>query len=133
MKYVLITKKSLEYISGVFSSKKDSREYLANMDSDSREKTKIIEVKKEYPFFLTEDHLGFRFFSNKEIGYEIDKFIRDRSSEQKDHVYTNLYLLESDFIPKFAGTDQMGILPHYHVDDEILNIINKRGFDSLWT
>jgi hypothetical protein len=46
--------------------------------------------------------------------------------------YVTLYRLTEDYVPRRPGTDYMGMLPHWHIDTSLLDIIEHGGLAELW-
>ena len=95
-------------------------------------KIKTVELKLNYPFYITEDHEGFGYYSEKNIIFKIEEYISEMDQRDNEWCYTNLYRIGCDFEPKYPGKDRMGILHHHHVNNETLNNIIKNGFNELW-
>ena len=72
-----------------------------------------------YPLYVIESKAEFSFYSESEIKVELTKLLK---CQQKDdeHIYDNIYLVKNDYQPKIPGKDYMGIIPHRHVDNDVL-------------
>ncbi|MNR38426.1 hypothetical protein D3C85_1565290 [compost metagenome] len=51
--------------------------------------------------------------------------------DDKNKVYFNIYLIDSDYKPNKAGTDYMGIIRHDHVTNDFIEWYKKKGKSFL--
>lgn len=128
--HIVVSKDFREFIAGVFSEKENANELSSQISK--LEYMKILYVELEYPFYITEDHSGFSFYSEREVNILIGGYIEDMGNHDEEWCYTNLYRVESDLKPKIPGKDYMGLMPHHHIDNDTLSEIKDNGFDSLW-
>lgn len=109
--------------------------YLAPIPAPSRAKHSVLDLADlSYPFYICDDGAeGFRFFlTEAQVVAELKQYAKERRREDEDWCYTNLYRITDDCCPNLPGTDYMGVLPHYHVDNRTLERVEKDGFESLW-
>ncbi len=130
--YIVISKNYREFVAGVFSSKDKSDKFIDRIPDNLGENVKTISIEMKYPFYITEDHNGFCFYSESEIIQKIDEYISEMDRRDEGWFYTNMYRVDNDFEPRQPGKDNMGLLKHYHVENETLRNIMKNGFNKLW-
>ena len=121
------------WISGVFGSRAVAEEYLALIPQDHRPKHTVTDLGPlTYPLYVCEDDQGFRFLTEIEAIAELKRYARDLRQEDEDWCHVNLYRIPADWQPLQPGTDYMGALPHHHVNNFILECVERNGFESLW-
>ncbi|MBV6625319.1 MAG: hypothetical protein KI793_20725 [Rivularia sp. (in: Bacteria)] len=125
MNYIEAIKEDRKWISGIFLSKQDTREYF-QLIPECMKKYQIIKSVnfKEYPVYLVEAE-EFCFVDLKGVCETINKI---EMIPDFEYIYANIYEISKDFVPKKPGTDYMGILKHVHVDNEYLQRYRKSGY-----
>lgn len=81
------------------------------------------------PCFLTEDDNGLVFRTRQNVRQYLDERTRVRKAD--DWCYTNLYRIDTEFDPAPEWADQMGLLPHWHIENFHVDKIQASGLDSL--
>jgi len=122
------------WISGVFRSKVAADEYLCLIPDQARGKHFVLDLAGlSYPLYVCEDGVkGFRFLTEAEVVADLKQYATEQRQKSEDWCYTNLYRIEDDWCPRLPGTDYMGVLPHYHVNNWTLDRVEQEGFESLW-
>jgi len=122
------------WISGVFRSKVAADAYLSLISVSARGKHSVLDLAGlSYPLYVCEDGTeGFCFLTEAEVVADLKQYATERRQESEDWCYTNLYRMTDDWRPCQPGTDYMGALPHYHVDNWTLDRVEQDGFESLW-
>jgi hypothetical protein len=125
---------SRRWVCGVFRSQAATDAYLALIPAPSRAKHSVLDLADlSYPFYICDDGAqGFRFLTEAQVVAELKQYAKERRREDEDWCYTSLYRITDDCCPNLPGTDYMGALPHYHVDNRMLERVEKDGFESLW-
>ena len=122
------------WIGGVFSYPDLLEEYLASIPNGDHWKQYVVEADGlSYPFYICEDHQGFRFLSENAVIDELARCSHELRRKDDDWCYTNLYRIERDWRLKHPGDDRMGLLPHHHVTNSVLDWIERDGFQALWS
>jgi hypothetical protein len=119
---------------GAVCSRQDALEkYLASIDGEYW-KQYLIEVDiPSYPLYICEEHQGFRFLSEQAIIEELSMYAHElRRKNEEWYCYTNLYRITRDWMPKHPGDDRMGSLPHHHIRNSLLDLVEREGFQALW-
>jgi hypothetical protein len=87
-------------------------------------------AERTFPCFAAKDQQGIRFLSEAEVMTELTQANSTRKDDE--WCYVNLYRLTAEYVPHKPGTDYMGILPHWHIDNSLLDIIERSGLAVLW-
>lgn len=116
-----------KYICGVFEREKDAKAYLKGLPADLRRHLRVYNVELQFPCFIIEED-GFEFTGQEDLIARLDQL---NASHFDDQVYFNIYLIDSDFRPKKAGLDSMGMLRHVHVTSDFLNWYKSEGIGYL--
>lgn len=83
------------------------------------------------PCYLAEDKMGFRPLSAAEAEDYVARLAVGAPDE--DGVYGNLYRLDGEFVPEVLGRDEMGRLPHIHLEAHHLALVERAGIGALWS
>ena len=119
--------KNWRWISGIFQHHADAQAYFDTIPEPARSLQRIVEAPvSAYPFFIIEKS-GFVY---GDIG-----FVRARLRElvpkgEEEYSHFTLYVVREDFAPVKPGTDYMGILWHWHINDEHLAPAGSARLDS---
>ncbi|RCU50573.1 hypothetical protein DU002_09140 [Corallincola holothuriorum] len=100
-------------------------------DMEQKEQTAIKSLDLSYPFWITEDHNGFAFYSRAELKALFNSFLESRL-DNDDYCYTNLYMVDEDFRSNIPGKDSMGMLRHWHIENYELGVVEESGIEALW-
>lgn len=130
--YILISKQFREYVTGIFSTIENYNDYISRIPDDLTTHLTTIKLELSYPFYLTEDHEGFNFYTEEEIKAKMATFIAQMKQRDEDWCYTNLYRICEDFEPKYPGDDGMGMINHHHVSNTTLEYMMECGFNGIW-
>lgn len=111
------------WISGIFESKGDLKEYISQIPEYLIDIQHIVELPfTNYPFYIIEK-LGYKYLKKDEFLKYLDQFIYDDTDEES--VFFNFYFINSDYKPDRPGTDYMGILRHDHVTSRFFKFYKK--------
>ena len=127
MHVILSTTGPRRWISGIFREPQDAHEWLTRLPSEGRVHHSLeCILPTQFPFFILEDHSGFRF---------LDASDATRLVEFMPHAPPNadpiLFAILAEFRPNVAGRDEMGCLPHVHLDQEHLAELREHGLRAL--
>ena len=119
---VSIEHKSRRFLTGIFNNPEALEAYwqeLSNPDQFIKVETQL----PHYPIYIIEgwENRPFRYTASQAEVMEIVK--QCPIEEDEDNVYFNLYRIKEDWRPPMAGTDYMGVLEHYHIDQWHLDIL----------
>lgn len=118
-----------QWISGIFKEEKEVQKFIENIPTDLKDYQKLIELKNlSYPFYIIESENEFEYIVVDELLSMIDGI---ELTEDKNRVYFNIYLIESDYRPNKPGTDYMGIIKHEHVTNDFIEWYMKKGENFL--
>ncbi|MBE9916446.1 hypothetical protein G8C92_20725 [Paenibacillus donghaensis] len=118
-----------QWISGIFKEEKEVQKYIENIPTDLKNYQKLIELKNlNYPFYIIENENEFEYIVVDELLNMIDGI---ELSEDKNRVYFNIYLIESDYRPNKPGSDYMGIIKHEHVTNDFIEWYKENGKSFL--
>ena len=121
----------LPYVAAVFHDRVAAERYLADLPGSVRDRSTVTSREDlALPCYLAEDASGFRPLSAEEAhGYVVGLA---QAAPDADGVYGNLYRLDGEFLPKVAGRDEMGRLPHVHLQARDLAFVASAGVAALW-
>jgi len=121
------------WIRGVFSQPDSFEEYLALFPDDEYWKQYVVKMeKRSYLFYICEDQDGCRFLWENGIIDELERYAHELRREDERWCYTNLHRIDRNWRPKHPGDDCMGLLPHHHVANSVLDWIERPRFQALW-
>lgn len=128
---VMITSRAPRpYVAGVFADETAAREFLGRIPSELRRQMDMTRHPElSVPVFITEDDRGLRVTTPE--GALIDLRARAKPRRDDDWVYTHLYRVDEPFIPTEPGRDEMGRLPHWHIENWHLDLIDEDGLSAL--
>ena len=121
---------SRRFVSGVFLRESDALNFHASIADEHRAKHTIIPVEAIYPLYLVEYWSG---GSNRILTAalpDVISKIENIHRQSDDGVYFNVYRVDGDFRPNKPGYNEMGALPHCHVDNEYLVRFQRAGVVS---
>jgi len=121
----------LPYVAAVLRDRDAAERYLAELPDSLRERS-MVAARDEVslPCYLAEDRSGFRALSEPEAQDYVTELARGMPDEEG--VYAILYRLDGEFLPIVAGRDEMGRLPHIHLEDHHLAFAARAGVAALW-
>ena len=90
----------------------------------------VVRTDLALPCYLAEDSTGLRPLSTSEAEAYVAGL--RRCIPNADGVYGDLYRLDGEFLPAVAGRDEMGRLPHIHLDARDLAYAARAGVAALW-
>ncbi|MNP38441.1 hypothetical protein D3C76_1319530 [compost metagenome] len=118
-----------QWISGIFKEEKEVQKYLEIIPTDLKNYQKLIDLNIDnYPFYIIESENEFEYLVVDELIKKIDGI---ELIDDKNKVYFNIYLIDSDYKPNKAGTDYMGIIRHDHVTNDFIEWYKKKGKSFL--
>jgi len=130
--YIILSKDFREFVAGIFAVESDANEFCQRIPEEDVPNLKLEEIQLSYPLYISENHEGFSYHTQEGVKELIAGFTQEMHKHDEEWCYTNLYRVTEDFIPKTPGKDYMGLLPHHHIDNDILEEIERDGFSSLW-
>jgi hypothetical protein len=138
----MIVLENKDFIEGVFAIANEAEEYLLNHpDKDS---CIVKEIKSEqYPLFIIEPCRGkFIYFStkvdllnhlsamemsalekHKKTTFYIGENGERETIETKEQSFI-LYIIREPYVSTKINTDEMGMIEHYHINEDDLKMIN---------
>ncbi|MNN44486.1 hypothetical protein D3C81_1587790 [compost metagenome] len=118
-----------QWISGIFKEEKEVQKYLEIIPTDLKNYQKLIDLNIDnYPFYIIESENEFEYLVVDELIKKIDGI---ELIDDKNKVYFNIYLIDSDYKPNKAGTDYMGIIRHDYVTNDFIEWYKKKGKSFL--
>jgi hypothetical protein len=119
------------YVAAVLQDQAAAVRYLAELPAPVRERSAVgARADLAFPCYLAEDSAGLRPLSASEAEAYVAGL--GRGTPNADGVYGNLYRLDGEFSPKVAGRDEMGRLPHLHLEARDLAYAARAGVAALW-
>jgi hypothetical protein len=119
------------YLAGAFATRAGAERHMASIPEPMRRSCSVgVREGLSFPCFVAEDHAGLRVLSEAEVLAELERAAADRHDD--DWCYVNLYRLSGEFLPGEPGRDDMGRLPHWHIDNADLDAIARGGPAMLW-
>jgi hypothetical protein len=119
------------YIAAVFDDRAAAEHFLADLPAPIRDQSSVgWRDDLALPCYLAEDENGIRPLSAAEAqGYVtgLDDMVPDAHG-----VYGNLYRLEATFLPALVGRDEMGRIPHVHLEARHITAVAQGGIRALW-
>lgn len=112
------------WISGIFEQEQSATDYCESMPTDLAEIQTINQIQASYPFFIIETNNKFEYLNQEEL---ITKLNKIEAVNNPDHLYFNIYTVNSDFRSERPGTDAMGLLQHDHIDNSFMEWYRKEG------
>jgi hypothetical protein len=112
--YVIVsTRGSRRWLSGVFRDAREAEACCSSLSNDERVLHTLHPIRpKQFPFFVLEARSGFTFLDPAEAEQAIAHLSApDPGAEQI------LFAILSEYVPDVAGRDEMGHLPHVHLDE----------------
>lgn len=107
------------WIAGIFKNRETAKDYFEKISKASNEKKVLLAIPlSKYPFYVIEETNTFKYVEKKDLLSSIEKIV---PGEDDDVLYFNFYIIDTDFTPEDPGKDFMGVLNHYHVDNDFLN------------
>lgn len=85
----------------------------------------------EHPCFVVEDRSGFQFLREAEVVEYCARMLEGGQPDEEGQ-YAILYTLETPHRPRVAGRDEMGALPHSHLEFDSLKRIVQSGRADPW-
>jgi len=120
----------LRYVAAVFDDRGAAERYLATLPDRIRQAS-AVESRGDLslPCYLVEDAAGFRPLSEAETGAYVAGLGEREPGDEG--VYAILYRLDGPFLPEVAGRDEMGRLPHIHLEAYHVAAAGQ-GVAALW-
>ncbi|MBW5444454.1 hypothetical protein GE107_00050 [Cohnella sp. CFH 77786] len=116
------------WVSGIFKDEQKATDYFNSIPNELRVIQTIVETPLEFPFYIIESNRTFSYMDKDGMIKAMKGIVR---VEDQDHVYFNIYSIESDYFSMKSGTDYMGTLNHDHIDNSFLDWFEKEGEDFL--
>jgi hypothetical protein len=117
------TDERLPWLSGVFEKRADAERYFAMIPEDLRRCQWIVEIQfSTYPFFIVEkcrpEKDGFHYLDANGVR-AILKALTPVGNKDGERLI--IYVVTEDFFASDAGTDNMGLLNHWHITNRELS------------
>jgi len=117
------TDERLPWLSGVFEKRADAERYFAMIPEDLRRCQSIVEIQfSTYPFFIVEkcrpEKDGFHYLDANGVR-AILKALTPVGNKDGERLI--IYVITEDFFASDAGTDNMGLLNHWHITNRELS------------
>lgn len=117
------------WLSGIFKEMKKAQDYIKKIPRNLMDYQRLIELENmNYPFYIIEKENEFECMELNRLLSIIDDL---KLTEDKNRVYFNIYLIESDYKPIKPGTDYMGIIKHEHVTNDFIEWYRIKGMSYL--
>lgn len=119
------------YVAAVFGDAEAAARYLAKLPAPVRGRSSLASrADLALPCYLVEDAAGLRPMSESEARSYVAGLARQTPGA--DCVYGTLYRLDCEFLPDVAGRDEMGSLPHVHLGERDLAVVERAGVATLF-
>jgi len=132
-----IEHKNRRYLTGIFANKSQAIAHHQKMkeeEKDPKDNFLLIDTNLPfYPIYLIEG-LEKTFIYTDDQTHIIDLLKRTSQNRKTDpdHIYYNIYrITENDYCP-YLGSDSMGMLEHYHINNKDLDYFEKTGFPDFF-
>lgn len=126
----ILSSSRLPYLAGVFHGPEAAARYLAEIPAGVRNRSAIASrADLALPCYLVEDASGFRPLSEPEAQAYLTGLAQRRPGA--NGVYGTLYRLDGEFRPQVPGRDEMGRLPHVHLQARDLALVARAGVAAL--
>ena len=127
----IVSSGRLPYIAAVLDDRAAAERYVADLPEHARHGSTVAwRDDLSFPCYLSEDEAGFRALSATEAR-ELVAGLSARAPDS-DGVYGVLYRLDAPFWSAVAGRDEMGRLPHIHLEAHHLAAVARAGVTALW-
>lgn len=129
----------LPFVAGVFASRTRAEAELAAIPSDIRARCAVEErADLEFPCFILEADGGFELATEAEalaavVAIRPESRVSPGAGADEDELLMNVYRLTDEFAPPRPGVDDMGHIPHRHLDAPEVETIRRLGLAALWT
>lgn len=111
------------WISGIFQDRDLAIAYLSTIPVDLQPKLLEFPIDR-YPVYLLEIDRNFTY--NCEV--DITAFIKSITLQDEDNwCYGNIYCINQDWQSPRVGKDYMGVIPHFHLDNQHIFRIRDSG------
>lgn len=128
---LIVSAGRLPYVAAVFRDREAAEHYLAELPVSVRERSSVaVRADLALPCYLAEDSAGLRPLSASEAAAYVAGL--ERGEQNVDGVYGNLYRLDGEFLPEVPGRDEMGRLPHIHLEADNFALAERAGVAALW-
>jgi hypothetical protein len=122
-----------DFIEGIFQKPEEAEKYL--LDHPQKEKCILKNTYDNFPFYVVEKEYGkFIYFSTKDeiITHIKNMDLKERNkSKMTEEINITIYIIKGPYISETKNKDAMGILEHYHIEQEVLNKIKNGNNNEL--
>jgi hypothetical protein len=127
----ILSRGRLPYIAAIFDDRAAAERYLEALPEAVRSVSSVVwRADLSLPCYFSEDETGFQALSEAEARSWVAALgAREADS---DGAYGILYRIEAPFLPAVAGADEMGRLPHVHLEARHLAAAVQSGTSALW-
>jgi len=122
------------YLAGVFAGLAAAERYCLLVPAALRPSFRVVESAVPLPCFLIENAGGLRLATVEQLETQLHDWAAE-PGRPDDWVYGNVYGLKGEWTPGKPGRDDMGVLPHTHVERAGLELHQSSGvagFLSSW-
>ncbi|WP_128003646.1 hypothetical protein [Piscinibacter defluvii] len=117
--------KGWRWLSGVFEHQQAAERELNSIAPEVRHFHRIVQTPTAtFPLFIIED----RGFAYVDINRVFCTLASTQPRGDDDHIHFNIYAVRREFKPSESGTDEMGLLLHWHITDTTLRQPRARVF-----
>jgi hypothetical protein len=117
----------LPYIAATFADETSAKTHLASLPVAVRERAQLSSRRDvDNPCFVVEDRSGFQFLNEQEV-VAYSRLALETGDPDEEGQYAILYTLGAPYLPRVPGCDEMGALPHTHLEYESLERIMRSG------
>lgn len=131
--WILRTGGRVPYVAGIFSSRAAAEAHLSTLPERIRGGCTLgSRDDLTFPCLLIEFRGDFRFVTADEAR---EALVDGAAGMQPDREgnFCDLYRVDGEYLPKIPGGDEMGRLPHWHLEATHLAAIARSGIATLWT
>ncbi|MFL5541493.1 MAG: hypothetical protein ACJ8J0_21075 [Longimicrobiaceae bacterium] len=127
----ILSRGRLPYIAAIFDDRDAAERYLGVLPEAVRGASSVAwRADLSLPCYFAEDEAGFQALSEAEARSWVAAL--SAGEADSDGAYGILYRIEAPFLPAVAGGDEMGRLPHVHLEAHHLAAAAQAGIAALW-
>ncbi len=133
----ILEHKNRRYLTGIFANKPQAIAHLQKIEEESnysKDDFLLIETQLPfYPIYIIEGLEPTFIYTDKQSDI-IDLLKRTNENRKDDnhHIYYNIYRISENDSTPYWGSDSMGMLEHYHINNSDLDHFQKTGFPDFF-
>lgn len=121
----------LPYVAAILADADAAERFLEALPPAVRARSSLASRSDiTLPCYLSEDSGEFRPLTDGEARDYLAALAR--REPDPEGVYSILYRVDAEFLPDVPGRDEMGQLPHIHLDADDLAFAARAGVAALW-